>query len=68
MNYRFFIINRIGEHNMEDKIKELTKGLSVLQIRNERIKEEYINNNEKIKLLTEELNELLEDTKDNKKN
>ena len=65
---RFFIINRIGEHNMEDKIKELTKGLSVLQIRNERIKEEYANNKEKIKLITEELNELLEDTKDNKKN
>ena len=53
---------------MEDKIKELTKGLSVLQIRNERIKEEYANNKEKIKLITEELNELLEDTKDNKKN
>jgi hypothetical protein len=53
---------------MEDKIKELSKDLSILQIRNERIKEEYINNKEKIKIITEELNELLEDTKDNKKN
>ncbi len=53
---------------MEDKIKELTKDLSILQIRNERIKEEYSYNKEKIKLITEELDELLEDTKDNKKN
>lgn len=53
---------------MEDKIKELTKDLSILQIRNERIKEEYVYNNEKIELLTKELNELIEDTKDNKKN
>ena len=68
MTNRLFIINRIGEHNMEDKIKELTKDLSILQIRNERIKEEYVYNNEKIELLTKELNELIEDTKDNKKN
>ena len=53
---------------MEDKIKELTKDLSILKIRNERIKDEYIYNKERIKLITEELNELLEDTKDNKKN
>ena len=52
---------------MEDKIKELASDLSRLQIRNERIKEEYINNEEKIKSLTEELNELLSDAKGNKK-
>ena len=53
---------------MEDKIIELASDLSRLQIRNERIKEEYINNEEKIKSLTEELNELLSDAKGNKKN
>jgi ribosomal protein S15P/S13E len=52
---------------MEDRIIELTSVLSRLQIRNERIKEEYVNNEEKIKLLTEEINELLEGIKDNKK-
>jgi ribosomal protein S15P/S13E len=52
---------------MEDIIIELTSVLSRLQIRNERIKEEYVNNEEKIKLLTEEINELLEGIKDNKK-
>ena len=53
---------------MEDKIKELTSDLSRLQIRNERIKEEYDNNEKRIEILTSKLNELLEDSQDNKKN
>ena len=46
------IIIVIGEHNMEDKIKELTSDLSRLQIRNEVLKDEYDNNEKKIEILT----------------
>lgn len=53
---------------MEDKIKELTSDLSRLQIRNEVLKDEYDNNEKKIEILTNKLNELLEVTQDNKKN
>lgn len=53
---------------MEDKIKELTSDLSRLQIRNEVLKDEYDNNEKKIEILANKLNELLEVTQDNKKN